>query len=173
MKDEFKGDDSKAEKMRKYRAMSQRITRKELDTICGLCLTHHRALGTTFLVAITPIKNIAKRKALIKQTINEDWGISELKSQVRRIKGDAQDKKHVGRKRRVDLLSEIAILEQIAKLCLSWTRFNDQLKGPGDRSKKKGLALLPNNLQNQLTEISTQIEELQKRIDTRRKRLTQ
>ena len=173
MKKDFKGGASEAEKMRKYRGMSQTITEEELDTICELCLEHNKALGTTFLVAISAIKNIAQRKALIKQAINKDWGISELTIQVRRINGDAQDKKHVGRKRRVDLSSEITILEQLAKLCLSWTRFNDQLKDPGDRSKKQGAALLSTDLQKRLTEISTRIAELQKRIDTRKKRLNQ
>ena len=66
-------------KMRKYRAMSQRITQKELETICTLCLKHVRALGRTFLVAFTPSRKIAVRRELIKQTIKEHWGLSELK----------------------------------------------------------------------------------------------
>ena len=67
----------------------------------------------------------------------------------------------MGRKRQVDLLSEIAILEQIAKLCLSWVHFNNQLKGAaGEKSEKAGLAVLPAELRRWVADIRWQMMSL-------------
>lgn len=162
------GDDSAAEKMRKYRGMARRITREELGDICELTHLHGKAWGPTHLVALSRLTRVADRRKMAKTAIREGWGLAELERRVRRQLGPMKDPMTVGRKRELDLTDEAEILEQIQKLCLSWIRLAAQLQDdeilPGE---KVGLELLPKKLRQQFLEVSKSVAELKKQAESR------
>ena len=172
MKAKTKGDESQAEKMRKYRAMATRITRSELKDISELTQLHGKALGPTHLVALSRLTKVGERRKIAKVAIREGWGLAELQRRMRRQLGPQKDATVVGRKRQIDLMSETAILEQISGLCLSWIRLNTQLQQTEDLPGKSGLSLLPQKLREQFTEASILIAKLQQRTDKRIERVT-
>lgn len=170
MQERSGGDESAAEKLRKYRAMARRITEAELGVICELTGLHGKAWGPTHLVALSRLTRVADRRKLAKKAIREHWGLAELQRQVKRQLGPIKDPTKVGRKLDLDLTDEAAILDQIQSLCLSWIRLAAQLQQePNGNEEKLGLELLPKKLREQFMKASTLIAELQKRVESRNK----
>ncbi|QDT64771.1 hypothetical protein [Calycomorphotria hydatis] len=107
---------SKAEQMRKYRAMANRIPETELGTIGKLCIQHGKAWGPTHLVTLSRLTRSAERRALAKTAIRERWGHTELKRQIRRMLGPVSNERHRGRKRMLDVNDQEQVLDQIRGL---------------------------------------------------------
>ncbi len=69
------GNASKAERLRKYRAMSVRIGKDELKQITDWCIEFERAWGPTFLCELSKVREKKHRQQIARITIKQrlDW----------------------------------------------------------------------------------------------------
>jgi hypothetical protein len=78
-----RGKPSKAEKLRKYRAMSTQIDSDELSQICKWCRSNKRAWGPTLLCELSRVTEKQVRKRIAKHAIEKRLGLVDLKRMVR------------------------------------------------------------------------------------------
>ncbi len=90
-----RGDNSLAEKYRKYRGMADRLSEKELRDICDLCEKEEKGWGPTFLVELSRITTSRERKQMAKKAIRNRWGLIEFKRQIRLKVGRKKRKSNV------------------------------------------------------------------------------
>jgi len=166
---EFAGEDvSTAERYRKLRGMANRITKDELSDIIELCTLHGKAWGPTYLVALGRLRSVRDRRQMAEKAIRAGWGLAEFQRRVRRKLGTAKDATRVGRKRQLDVTDEEEILEDVSRLCQSWTRLAAQLQpSEVEVQPKAGLKLLPKKVREQFTEVTEMVTELQQRAKRR------
>ncbi len=164
MRDRAKGDNSLAEKYRKYRGMADCLSEKELRDICDLCEKEEKGWGPTFLVELSRITTSRGRKQMAKKAIQHRWGLIEFKRQIRLIIGSgAGTVNRVGRKRLLDWKNKAEVLDQLSQICLGWTHFSEDLQ-TNTLPHEPGLNPIPPRLQKEFLHVSQQVAQLHRRI---------
>lgn len=174
MKERVRGNASEATRMRNYRGMARRITESELSDIVALCELHGRAWGPSFLVALGRVKKAADRRQLAETAIQNHWGLTEFRRQIRLQFGQEPVKKRAktliadctGRKRRLDWMDEAEILDELSQLCLGLLRFSQDLRENAEAiGLRQELGLLPRTLRQQFQQAGELVAELQMRAE--------
>ncbi|QDU59564.1 hypothetical protein Pan216_03940 [Planctomycetes bacterium Pan216] len=172
MKEVADGNASIAERLRKYRAMANRISEKELGTICERCRASSRAWGPTFLVELSRLPGRRERNDVAKSAIRDRWGVAELKRRVRLMLDPRKVSTRVGRNRRLDWTSEAEILHEIKRLCVTWIRFKSELEQTDSKQMPiAGSRRLTKPVREEFLTISDHLDRLRSQIGTRLERL--
>jgi hypothetical protein len=160
------GSASEAERLRKYRAMSQRITEPELRRITAWCLEFERAWGPTFLCVLSRIGQKKIRQRIAKDAIEQRLGLVELKRMVRIEKGSPDSIKspttRVGRRRSLDWTQPTNVLDEIHQVCRVFLTFaNDIRRVTEERPKNSAVVKLLLKMKPRVDKAEEAIKRLQ------------
>jgi hypothetical protein len=138
---------SKAEKFRKYRAMSTRIGKEELQRIFNRCRKSNRAWGPTLLCELSRIPEKEDRERIAKSAIEKGLGLVDLKRMVRLEIGSPKSIKsetaRVGRKRTLDWSDPKIVADEIHQVCRAFLTFaNDIHRENTKKDKSPGVKKL-------------------------------
>ena len=167
MRDKTNGDISEAEKLRKYRAMSDRITEKELEQIASWCVQHRTAWGPTHLCELRRVRLKRDRQKIALESIRNAYGLIELKRAIRllnRSNGMNANPAGVGRKRLLDWSRPAAVLDETQRICDRFLAFTSDLSSLADSDEDLEETMdSVKRIQKQLNSATVSLERLKKR----------
>ncbi len=166
------GNISEAERLRKYRSMSEQIKRAELTQITQWCIDFDRAWGPTLLCELSKIHTKKDRQKIAKNAIEQGLGLVELKRMVRLAKGSPASIKspttRVGRQRTLDWTQPTNVLDEIHQVCGVFLTFaNDIRRVVGAGPKKSAVVKLLQTMMPQVETVEEAISRFQIECDAK------